>query len=485
VEERFEAGGISESAEASSKGLALSPGGGMDREELLQFTEFALRKSSVATFWIDEEGHFILVNEAACRDLGYSMEEFANLTVADIAPGFTPGSRALMWKSLKDHGTLNYESVHRRKDGTLFPVELTIQYMEYRDRSFVVAYAVDITARKIAEAVLIESEEKYRTLFEASTDAILVEQLEGKILDCNQAACRMSGYTRGEHQELTVADLIPENLAAMLPEIIKRELENGGVFIEALGKRKDGTIFPTEVSTMTVNLKGELRVIAYVRDISARRQAEERVKAALREKDIMLKEIHHRVKNNLQTVSSLLNLQSESISDPCLREVFEESKRRVRAMAFVHEKLYQSRDLARVEFSEYLQDLVSYLIRSLDRQGISYIIHADRLSLTIDKAISAGLIVNELLSNSLKHAFPGTRGGSIVICLGACDDCHALLSIKDNGIGFPDDIDYKNTESLGMQLVNDLVGQLDGTIELTSDQGTCFSVTFRTREVES
>jgi len=239
-------------------------------------------------------------------------------------------------------------------------------------------------------------------------------------------------------------------------------------------------------------------------EITRRKEAEELIKASLKEKEVLLKEIHHRVKNNLQVVSSLLYLQSETISDPDLLGLLQDSQNRVRSMALVHERLYQADDLSRIDFSEYVRELASHLIKSysVDVSAITLRIDADDIALDVDTAVPCGLIVNELISNSLKHAFPadparetdghgraghqptgtawdrrGVQRGEIYVELRSEENGQIQLLVGDNGVGFPKGVDFRNMESLGLLLVNSLVRQLRGTVELRNKIGTEFSIT--------
>ncbi len=211
-----------------------------------------------------------------------------------------------------------------------------------------------------------------------------------------------------------------------------------------------------------------------------RKKADEKINAALKENEVMLKEIHHRVKNNLQVICSLLNLQAEHIVDAQAREMFKESQNRVRSMALVHEKLYQSKDLAMVDFAGYIRNLTTELFRSYWplTSGIDMKANIENVALGIDKAIPCGLMVNELVSNSLKHAFPNGRKGEVIVTVRMADDRHMLLSVRDNGIGLPVDVDIRNTHSLGLQLVCTLSDQIDGTITVDRALGTEFRIVF-------
>lgn len=202
-------------------------------------------------------------------------------------------------------------------------------------------------------------------------------------------------------------------------------------------------------------------------EIAERQWAEEQIQASLKEKELLLKEINHRVKNNLQLISSLLQHQSNYIKYEQALQVFRDSKDRIRSMALVHEKLYQSKDLARISFAYYVRSLTSSLFRShgASSKVIKLKIHAQEIFLGIDTAIPCALIINELVSNSLVHAFPGDRDGEIKIDIRS-EDGHLELMVSDNGVGFPKDLDLRTSETLGLELVSTLVDQLGGTIEL-------------------
>jgi PAS domain S-box-containing protein len=221
-------------------------------------------------------------------------------------------------------------------------------------------------------------------------------------------------------------------------------------------------------------------VIEYVRDITERKQAEDRLQESLQEKEVLLREIHHRVKNNMQVISSLLNLQSRHIQDPVVLEMFKESQRRIRSMALIHERLYQSSDLSRIEFSQYLRNLATHLFHSyqVDSSRIQLRLEAEEVHLNINTAIPCGLIVNELISNALKHAFPEGRSGTLGLDLRTEEGDGYVLRVKDDGVGFPENLDFRKTETLGMQIVSTLVNQIDGRLALESQGGTHFILEF-------
>jgi two-component sensor histidine kinase len=245
--------------------------------------------------------------------------------------------------------------------------------------------------------------------------------------------------------------------------------------------RKDGTHVPIELSMANLILDG--RVIGRVgvaRDITDRRRAEEQIHVSLQEKEVLLKEIHHRVKNNLQIISSLLNLQSKYINDSQALQMFIDSQNRVKSMALIHEILFQSREIAKIDFAEYIKNISIQLFRSYDAYSkkITLVINVKDIILDVDTAIPCGLIVTELVSNSLKYAFMDGRKGEISIEFSSDHSGLLTLIVSDNGIGFPENIEFEKMESLGLKLVVALANQLAGTVELDHSKGTTFKITF-------
>ncbi len=258
------------------------------------------------------------------------------------------------------------------------------------------------------------------------------------------------------------------------PESVPRNYEFD--FIDSDGKIKN-------VFTTVAIIPGTKKSLVSLQDITDRNNAENQLKSSLKDKDMLLREIHHRVKNNLQIISSLLNLQSRYIEDEDALDVFTESQNRVRSMAIIHEKLYKSESMSKIDFGEYISNLTKSLFYNyrVDPSRIILKKKIEKIFFDVDTAIPCGLIINELLTNCLKHAFPDDRRGLIDIKLRNNGDSY-VLNISDDGVGFPGDVNFRDTESLGMQLVNNLVKQIDGTIELNSKTGTNFKIEFRELE---
>ena len=223
----------------------------------------------------------------------------------------------------------------------------------------------------------------------------------------------------------------------------------------------------------------EQRTVELQKEIIERKRMERRIRASLKEKEVLLKEVHHRVKNNMQVIVSMLNLQSGYVDDEQAIEAFRKSQNRIRTMALVHEKLYQTKDLARIDFAEYIRDLTNYLLSAYGAGAgaITLKMDIEDISLSMDTALPCGMILNELITNSIKHAFPGGRGGDIFIELHSDND-NLILTVGDNGTGIPEDLDVRNAESLGLQLIDSFVEQLEGSVELNRKDGTGFRITF-------
>jgi two-component sensor histidine kinase len=232
-------------------------------------------------------------------------------------------------------------------------------------------------------------------------------------------------------------------------------------------------------NTPVNNADGTISKEAMITDITQRKQMEEQLHRSLQEKTVMLQEIHHRVKNNLTVVYSLLDLQAKGITDAATRAKFEESRNRVLSMALIHEKLYRSADLAHVDFKEYLQSLTRSIAETYNQPHVVLSVEMmEPVALDVNVGIPCGLIVNELLTNALKYAFPEGRAGRIRVGISSNGDGSHVLFVADNGIGFPVDLDFRATSSLGLQLVNGLAAQIRGQVELSRQDGTRFSITF-------
>ncbi len=352
----------------------------------------------------------------------------------------------------------------------------------------------NITERRWAELALQEAEAKYRSIFENATEGIFQSTPEGQFLSINPALAAMHGYATPSEMMADITDIAAQiYVDSRDRDLFKQrmEQERGAVNFEYQVYRRDRV--PFWISENVRAIRDDNGNLLYYEgtsvDISERKrleaereQAENQLKASLQEKDVLLKEIHHRVKNNLQIIFSLLDLQSQTVEDPTMLGVLHESCNRIKSMALVHEQLYCSEEFSKIDFSEYIQQLTTYLCRSYySSTMVEFQIDLCPIALNINTAIPWGLIINELVSNALKYAFPDRSHGEIHITCHPEPDRphHFLLEIWDNGIGIPANFDINQSKSLGLQLVQALVEQLEASFTLHCDQGTRCRITFR------
>lgn len=346
----------------------------------------------------------------------------------------------------------------------------------------------DITRRKLAEEALRKSEKQYRTLIDQSNDAIYLLH-QDRFLIVNEKFTEIFGYTLDDMNEPSFQfnDMISPESLHIIEERKRRVAEGKPIepVYEFTALTKSGKALECETSTSYLDYGDSVATQGIIRDITERKQNEEKIKTSLREKEVLLKEIHHRVKNNLQIIASLINLQSRQINDPEMKAIYNDIKHRVHTMALIHEGLYRSGNFARISFDEYLGSLTRHLYQAYHSESIATDIslNIDDISLDIEQAIPCGLIVNELLTNAFKHAFPDDKKDAKIDISFRKKASVLSLSVKDNGIGIPQEIDISKTDSLGLRLVNILaVDQLEGSLEVKRSGGTAITIKFKGRK---
>jgi PAS domain S-box-containing protein len=454
--------------------------------------ELAYHKQALDQFAIvtitDAKGVITYVNDKFCEISGYTEAEAIGKTHALVNSGYHPKDFFKnLWSTISQGKIWQSEVKNKRKNGQDYWVDTTIvPFLNDQGKPFqYLAIRIDITERKIAEQKIQQRESQMTAQYKGIPVPTYTWQKVGDdlmLIDYNHAS---ETITDGE-----IASLLGIKVSTMYkdhPQIIKdfwKCFQNQ----QTLQREYWGQLSPSsEPKYFIINyvfVPPDL-VMVHTQDLTEREQAKALIQASLKEKEVLLKEIHHRVKNNLQVISSLLDLQSQYIEDPALLSQFEDSQNRIQSMALIHEKLYQSNDLSHINFADYVESLVDHLFLSYGRgkHQIKPKINIGNLSLNLDTAIPCGLIINELVSNALKHGFPQSDPGdtpgeiSVEIYPGSDLD-HFTLVISDNGIGFPAALDFQNIESsLGLQLVCTLTQQLRGKIELNRTQGTQFKLT--------
>jgi PAS domain S-box-containing protein len=335
-----------------------------------------------------------------------------------------------------------------------------------------------------------ETSELLSTLVQSSEDAIVAYDGSGAVMSWNAGARVVLGWREDEVLGKDARTFVPGPLLADHDAKLKQVFAGENVpAYETARLTKDGRRVDVAVRLSPVrNVLGGVRAVSEIcRDVSAAKEADRLLRGSLREKELLLKEVHHRVKNNLQVISSLLNLQAQHLPDPAQRNIFTDSQSRVQSIALVHEKLYQSKDLANIDCEQYVQTLVDGLFhaQNYSERGIHHTIEVGGAHLPVDAAIPCGLIINELVTNALKHAFPTGRPGRVRVSLKPGQDESMELVVEDDGRGLPEDIDPRKTTSLGLDLVFTFAEQLDAKVEIERSHGTAFRFRFRQPAVRS
>ncbi|MEW6266663.1 MAG: PAS domain S-box protein [Thermodesulfobacteriota bacterium] len=341
----------------------------------------------------------------------------------------------------------------------------------------------DITEKKRAEDALRESEERFRLMVRNALVGILVTQ-DGGIVYANPEIERATQYSFDELLGRSFLEFIHPEERDMVFDLYKRRFENKPIprYFEGRFIRRDGREGWYKISSVLIEWNNRPALQVFLSDITEIKRAAEELRNALREKETLLQEVHHRIKNNLQIIVSLLGLQSRRIKDKKVQEVFQESKNRVMALSLVHEVLYKSSSLEAISLDKYIFRLARSLASAYDapRRGISLNVQADEIKLQFDYAVPCGLIINELITNALKYAFPQDRSGEIRVVARSIGEDEVEIVISDNGIGLPEGYDWKRSGTLGLPLMAEIAEiQLHGCIQLDGGNGLTVTIRFK------
>ena len=464
-------------------------------EEALRVSEQKYRaiieNAPMGIFRSTLDGMFISVNPTLATMMGYDspdeLLQTCNMSTIHTVLYLDAETRnAMVGTVLSKGGWQRHENRYRRKDGRIITGSIYMRAAPNpaSGRIELEGFVEDITERKRAEDEL-----RMANLVVENSPVVLFrwKAEQGRPVEYVSGNVRQFGYLPEELLTGTVlfsSIVHPDDLETINAEVLTLSSQGADTFRQEYRiLHGDGGVRWVEDRTM-VERDGRGTVTHYqgiVMDITERKRAEEQVRSSLAEKEILLKEIHHRVKNNLQIISTLLDLQSGSIADERSRKFFRESQGRIRSMALVHEKLYQTRDFSQIDFQGYIESLTKYLFQTYvtDPGQVVLSVDAGAIALAIDDAIPCGLIINELVSNALKHAFPQGRHGEIKVGFQPEDQGWIVLTIADTGIGLSPDLDFSATETLGLQIVNTLARQLRGSVAVRNDHGAVFAIRFQ------
>lgn len=460
-------------------------------EENIRMLANVVESSDDAIITKSLDGHITSWNKGAELIYGYSAEEIVGEDISILIPKHLEGELKKLFETIiNGKHIVHFETVRVRKDGSQINVSLTLSpiFDTSGDLIGISTIARDITQSKQAEIALRESEEFLDNIVENIPYMLFVKNAEDlRFKKVNKTGELYFGHPRDELVGKTDYDFFQKDEADFFTEKDREVLQSGELLdipeetieTKALGQR---ILHTKKIPILDRNSKPQY-LLGISEDITDLKQTENKLKESLRMKNVLLREIHHRVKNNMQIISSLLNLQTDYVNEKETKDVLIDSQSRIKSMAMIHEKLYMSDDLSHVNFKEYVEKLVLNIFYTYGIQvgTIEPIVTVEEIELNMETAIPLGLILNELIINSLKYAFPKEKKGSITVQLQAIKG-KLVLTVADDGVGFPEDIDFKSVDSLGLKLVKNLVNQIDGEITLDRSHGTEFKIIFKELE---
>ena len=458
----------------------------MPESSVLESTELlagAFEGIPLAIVVISRSGRIAMMNMQAEKLFGYARHELIDRPVEVLVPtrfrGTHPADRNKFMSAPQPRPMGAGRDLYGlRSDGSEFPVEIGLNPIKTDRGEMVISAIVDITERR-------RQEERFRQVVESAPNAMVMVDRAGRIVMVNAQTEKYFGYSRGELLGANIEQLLPEKMRTAHPgfrEVFfnKPDARSMGVGRDLYARRKNGSEFTVEIGLNPIQTEEGPMVLSAIVDITERKLREEGLRAALLEKNLLLGEIHHRVKNNLQIIHSLMDLQSIGTSEPRIQNILQEGKNRVRSMSLIHQTLYQSQNFADVDLKQFLDSLLPELLASYlsAHDQVNIRVNAGPVKLPIDLAIPCGLIINELVSNALKHGFSDGQCGNIDIMLSEETDNMVLLRVSNDGVAIPPELNFDDLPTLGVRLVGLLTEQLGGTLQIERGQLTSFTVRF-------
>lgn len=429
----------------------------------------------------DLHGNFIDANDSALRLLGYKREDIPTLNFASLLDREQIPKAIASLKEMTTTGRQLKPNEYyiMKKDGSVVYVE-TLGSTLYRDGMpyAVIALARDITERRRTEEALRESEKRYRTLFEGAMEGIFIMDFEGTLIDANESFAQMHGYSTGELRSMKLSDLDSEETSWLAPERMKMIMSGEALRFEVEHFHRDGHLFPLSVSANRLDIDGTPYVLGMHFDITEQKAAAEALSAALKEKEALLRELQHRVKNSFSIVIGILELEKRRHKDSAIEGPLTNISNRIGSMSDLYDLLHHSRQINEIQLDQYLGRMCNTLVTTYAQKPdqIELDTRLEGITLDMKRALSLGLIVNELITNAVKYAFPRGIRGTIRIELVKTKDAITLV-VADNGTGMPKKTAGKKSQGVGLELVNMLVLQLKGKISRRTAGGTIYKIT--------
>ena len=452
----------------------------LDNDKLMHFAIEAAPNGMVI---VDDSGHIVLANSSVEALFGYTRNELLGKPIEQLVPARFAGAHPQLRSSYLEspqaramgHGRDLY-GLH--KNGSEIPVEIGLNPITIGARAYIFATIVDITERK-------RSQEMVNLAVEAAPNGMIMTDKNGRITLVNSMIETMFGYQREELIGSNIDMLVPERYRAHHPQV--RHAYVGQPVSRVMGQGRDlyalnkqGEEFPVEIGLNPLQTATGVMILASVVDITERKQQEKSLKSALLAKETLLSEIHHRVKNNLQIIDSLIGMQMDQVVGEQARAALRDSQNRVKTISLIHQILYQSQDFAQIDATEFVSSLTHNLAQSygVDRSLIDIQLDLDPLTLSMNRSLPLGLIVNELVSNALKHAFPDNRRGTLTVALKQVGGSKASLSVTDTGVGLPPRNADGGGETLGLRLMEALSSQIEAELNINTRNPTRFELSF-------